>query len=152
MPAEIGRMLVHDRPTRTAVVLVRPLPALENTMAVTIATPSGRPLVEFEELRFAVLAPDDRAVIATAPIAIDPASVLGEVRLQVAAEARLAPERLSLDKPLVELGLDSVMISAVRRRLERTYGVPVPATLLWQRPTVAAVADYLLAELAVFDS
>jgi 6-methylsalicylic acid synthase len=64
----------------------------------------------------------------------------------------LAPEELNVDKPLVELGLDSVMITAVRRRLERRYGVRVPATLLWHRPTATAVADHLVTELSGFDN
>jgi 6-methylsalicylic acid synthase len=41
------------------------------------------------------------------------------------------------------MGVDSVMTVALRRRLERLYRLTLPATLLWNQPTVAAIAQYL---------
>jgi 6-methylsalicylic acid synthase len=46
------------------------------------------------------------------------------------------------------MGLDSVMTQIIRGRLERQFRVSLPATLLWNRPTVQAIGDFL-AELLV---
>ncbi|WP_406674782.1 acyl carrier protein [Nonomuraea sp. N2-4H] len=56
---------------------------------------------------------------------------------------RLTPDALAIRRPLVEQGLDSVMTVMVRRRLERRFGCRLPATLLWQQPTIAAIAAHL---------
>ncbi|WP_433226071.1 type I polyketide synthase [Actinomadura formosensis] len=66
-----------------------------------------------------------------------------DVGAQISAEMRLPPESLDPRRPLADQGLDSVMTVAVRRRLERRFGVKLPPTLLWQRPTVLAVAGHL---------
>jgi 6-methylsalicylic acid synthase len=44
---------------------------------------------------------------------------------------------------LIEQGLDSVMTVIIRRGLERQFGHKLPATLLWQQPTVTAIAEHL---------
>jgi 6-methylsalicylic acid synthase len=66
-----------------------------------------------------------------------------EVRAQIADEMRLSAEHLDPRRPLGEQGLDSVLTLAVRRRLERRFGQSLPAALLWQEPTVSAIADHL---------
>lgn len=63
---------------------------------------------------------------------------------QVAAETRLPLAELDMHRPLSELGVDSVMATIVRRQLERRFGLGLPATLLWEHPTVSAIAEYLL--------
>lgn len=76
------------------------------------------------------------------------AVLVEEVRQQVAGEMKIAPDDLDLRRPLLEMGLDSVLTVSVRRRLERIFRLPLPATLLWNRPTVVAIAE-LLVELLV---
>jgi 6-methylsalicylic acid synthase len=76
--------------------------------------------------------------------------LLGEVSGQVAGEMKLAVEELDIHRPLIEMGLDSVMTQIVRARLERRFRVSLPATLLWNRPTVQAISDFL-AELLTPD-
>jgi 6-methylsalicylic acid synthase len=66
-----------------------------------------------------------------------------QVRTQVSTEMRLPAADLDPHRPLVELGLDSIMTLAVRQRLQRQLRVSLPSTLLWNRPTVAAVGEYL---------
>ncbi|WP_423834069.1 acyl carrier protein [Streptomyces manipurensis] len=46
------------------------------------------------------------------------------------------------------MGMDSVMTVAAGRRLERLFRLTLPATLLWNRPTVRAIAEYLAECLA----
>ncbi|MFC5183320.1 type I polyketide synthase [Actinomadura harenae] len=69
-----------------------------------------------------------------------------EVRRQVAEETRLSVDDVDADRPVAEMGVDSVMTVRIRRGIERRFRVPLPATLFWDRPTVEAVAR-LLAEL-----
>jgi 6-methylsalicylic acid synthase len=71
-----------------------------------------------------------------------------EVATQVAAEMKLALDELDVRRPLVEMGLDSVMTQVIRGRLERQFRVSLPATLLWNKPTVQAVSDFLVELLA----
>jgi 6-methylsalicylic acid synthase len=69
-----------------------------------------------------------------------------QIRREVAAETKLAAAELDPRQPLVEMGLDSVMTVRIRHGLQRRFGLPLPATLFWDRPTIDAVAS-LLAEV-----
>ncbi len=80
------------------------------------------------------------------------AALLAEVGDQVAAELKLGPGELDVRRPLAELGLDSVLTQAIRRRLETRLRLGLPATLLWEHRTVAAVADYLAGRLSEEDT
>ena len=73
--------------------------------------------------------------------------LLTEVAGQVAAEMRTAAADLDVHRPLADAGLDSVMFLIVRRRLAQRFRLDLPATLLWTRPTVAAIADHLAGAL-----
>ncbi|GAA4004539.1 type I polyketide synthase [Allokutzneria multivorans] len=46
-------------------------------------------------------------------------------------------------RALSELGVDSLLASAVRVELEKAVGVALPATLLWNYPSVGAIVGYL---------
>ncbi|MFC9249786.1 type I polyketide synthase [Amycolatopsis thailandensis] len=46
-------------------------------------------------------------------------------------------------RALTEAGVDSLLASALRVRLERETGVALPATLLWNHPTPAAITGFL---------
>lgn len=70
-------------------------------------------------------------------------ALVEKVRREVASEIKLAPEEIEPQRPLLEMGMDSVMTVAVRRRLERHFHLTLPATLLWNRPTVTEIAGYL---------
>jgi 6-methylsalicylic acid synthase len=70
--------------------------------------------------------------------------VTAGVREQVAAELNLAADSVEAKRPLVELGVDSVMTVALRVRLQRHYGIELPPTILWSAPTVAALAAHIV--------
>lgn len=76
----------------------------------------------------------------------------GDLRAQVAAELGAAPEDIELKRPLSEMGIDSVMTVALRIRLRRRYGVDLPPTILWNRPTIGALAAHLAGRLAAPES
>ncbi|HEV2149465.1 MAG TPA: acyl carrier protein, partial [Longimicrobiaceae bacterium] len=73
----------------------------------------------------------------------------GHVREQVARVLRLAPARVEADRPLRALGLDSLMAIELRNRLEASLGVPVPATAIWNYPTVGALVPFLAQRMEV---
>jgi 6-methylsalicylic acid synthase len=75
-------------------------------------------------------------------------ALLAEVSRLAQDELKLGPGELDVRRPLAELGLDSLLTQAVRRRLERQVRLALPATLLWEHRTVAALADYLAERLA----
>ena len=65
------------------------------------------------------------------------------LREQVAAVLRLSVERVPEDKVLRSLGLDSLMALELRNRLERHLRLKLSATLVWNYPTISALAAHL---------
>jgi acyl transferase domain-containing protein/acyl carrier protein len=55
---------------------------------------------------------------------------------------------LETGRPLVELGADSIMAVELRDTLARDLAIPLPATLIFDHPTLDAVIAHLVAELA----
>lgn len=73
--------------------------------------------------------------------------MVGVVRAAVASVLRIGdPARLRRDQPLLELGFDSLMAVELRDVLRRGLALDrkLPATLVFDHPTVAAIANYLL--------
>jgi pyruvate dehydrogenase E2 component (dihydrolipoamide acetyltransferase) len=58
--------------------------------------------------------------------------------------ARDAPD---YRRPLRSLGLTSILSVALCKGLERDLGIPVPVTLVWNHPTIAAIANHLATHL-----
>lgn len=156
MPAHIDRMAVRAGAPSRAVVHVRLVE--DSTVDVVIADPDGTVLAEFGGMRFAVPdgaseeeTPAGPAVVGTRWTGLPPEDLhdvlLTEVRGQVAYETRLPVAEVNVRMPLAEMGLDSVMTLHIRRRLEQMFGVSLPTTLLWNHPSVTAIAGYLADEL-----
>ncbi|ORC09206.1 polyketide synthase [Mycobacterium persicum] len=61
----------------------------------------------------------------------------------IAAELRLQETELDTDRPFAELGLNSLMAMAIRREAEQFVGIELSATMLFNHPTVALLAQYL---------
>ncbi|WP_433496289.1 type I polyketide synthase [Sphaerimonospora sp. CA-214678] len=70
-----------------------------------------------------------------------------EIARHVAAETRRATGEVDPRRALSEMGLDSVMSSRVRHALQRQFGIALPVTLFWDRPTIDAVAEWLIERL-----
>ncbi len=75
-------------------------------------------------------------------------TVLDLVRSRVAAAlAHPDPGAVDPDRPFVELGFDSLTSVELRNRLSADTGLRLPAALVFNRPTVTGVAEFLLREL-----
>ncbi|MFI0406066.1 acyltransferase domain-containing protein [Actinomadura sp. 3N508] len=53
------------------------------------------------------------------------------------------PGDVETRRPLAELGLDSIMALMIRNRAERAFGLRIPATALWNHPTIDALTTFL---------
>ncbi len=69
------------------------------------------------------------------------------LRELIAGPIKLAPEQIEVDRRLEEYGIDSVLIRAFNARLEQVLP-GVPASVLFEYPTVRALAAYLVSTRA----
>jgi thioester reductase-like protein len=74
--------------------------------------------------------------------------MLNVVRDKVARVLGTSPSRIEVDKPLMDLGLDSLMGVELRNWIEGELKLSLPVVELMQGPTVNRLTDLLLAQLA----
>jgi acyl transferase domain-containing protein/acyl carrier protein len=86
-----------------------------------------------------------RSYLATLPDPERLAVLLEKVQAEVATVLHLAePSAVPADQPLGDIGLDSLLSMELRNRLSASAEVPLPATLAFDYPTPAAIAEMLL--------
>jgi NADPH:quinone reductase-like Zn-dependent oxidoreductase/acyl carrier protein len=71
------------------------------------------------------------------------------VRQQVAQVLGLAVNRIDVHKPLRNMGIDSLMTLELRNRLESGTGLKLPATLIFNYPTVTALTGNLAEKMGI---
>ncbi|HKR13049.1 MAG TPA: acyl carrier protein, partial [Pyrinomonadaceae bacterium] len=71
------------------------------------------------------------------------------VRGEVAWVLRLSPKDIPSDAFFSDLALDSLRSLELRNRLEHGLNLTLPATLVWQFPTVASLAPHLAEKLGL---
>ena len=102
------------------------------------------------------------AVRASSPFLSELAALPADERrpylLQYLSDMVVAALKLRTGEPidarqrLFDIGLDSIMALELKDRLERALGVPLSATLLFVRPTLDALADYILTDVVPPDT
>ncbi|MEU4573594.1 beta-ketoacyl synthase N-terminal-like domain-containing protein [Nonomuraea sp. NPDC023979] len=152
MVVHIDEVALTGTPPDTVIIDAAVDPAADDTVLALLADADGHVIGHLTGLRYPVIdapvaAEDDLQEPAESLAGLSPeklrAYVLDETRAEIASVMRLAPADLAIRRPLVEQGLDSVMTVMVRRRLDKRFGCRLPATLLWQQPTISAIADHL---------
>ncbi|WP_204044364.1 phosphopantetheine-binding protein, partial [Acrocarpospora phusangensis] len=153
MVVHIDEMVLTGMPPSTVIIDAAVDSAADDTVRALLADVDGRVVGHLTGLRYPVIdaplqAEEDLGGPAESFAGLAPEDlrerVLPQIGAEIATVMRLAPEDLSIRRPLVEQGLDSVMTVMVRRRLEKRFGCRLPATLLWQQPTISAIADRLV--------
>jgi acyl transferase domain-containing protein len=92
------------------------------------------------------LVPAPRPAARTAPVApgSEPAEVLALTRAEIAfVLGHDGGERIDLDRNFRDLGFDSLMAVELRNRLKAATGMELPAGVVFDYPTPAALAGYL---------
>jgi acyl carrier protein len=67
---------------------------------------------------------------------------------KLAEALALAPDIIDIHRPFAEYGLDSLAAVGVTGELEEWMDILLPATLLWDYPTIHAISHYLAAEVS----
>ncbi|MFJ3584288.1 SDR family NAD(P)-dependent oxidoreductase, partial [Streptomyces sp. NPDC090127] len=123
-----------------SIPLLRALPEAVQALEEPAATGSGAPDSAAETLR---------ASLAGRPEGEQNHLLTELVRAEIAAVlGHSGPEDVPAGKALKDLGLDSMSAVTLRNRLGAATGLRLPATLVFDHPTPAAVAAVLRAELA----
>jgi phthiocerol/phenolphthiocerol synthesis type-I polyketide synthase A len=95
--------------------------------------------------------PDSTSAVASTWAQMPAENMLSELenglRSILARELRMPDTELDLNRPFAELGLNSVMAMSVRRETEKFVGIELSATMLWNHPTIAALAGHLAKKL-----
>jgi acyl carrier protein len=80
------------------------------------------------------------------------ALLLDHIRRQASQVLSLHnPDAIDPDQPLQSMGLDSLMAVELRNKLGNSAGKTLPATLLFEYPTLHALADYLSTEVFMLE-
>ncbi|MFF1476313.1 type I polyketide synthase [Streptomyces sp. NPDC058301] len=108
------------------------------------AAPAPAPVVAVSAA--AVARPEAGRTVEDAPAADRP--VVDRVAAHVAAVLKMRVARLDVNKRFNQLGMDSLMATELRKRLEKELGVALPMTRLVRETTTASLARELEAEIA----
>jgi acyl transferase domain-containing protein/SAM-dependent methyltransferase len=132
-------LTVGDRPRASAPSSVVVMPQVERAAAEP-AVELALPKVSDLRRRLAESPPDERHKL-----------LVTVTRTQVTQTLRLDPRQpVDRHRGLMDLGIDSLMAVELRDRLTRTLGLErkLPATLIFDFPTIEAIASYLGRSLA----
>ena len=162
MPCELATVAVAPTPPAVGVISVLLVDLGDDgqttVVDIDVADTAGNVVATLAGVRFGAVdhqaAPaqaDDEATESLLELSAPelPADVLGVVCEVAAGEIGVDEAELDARAPLAELGADSVILTAIRRRLEKRFGIPMPTNVLWNRPSAAALADYVTDHVCV---
>lgn len=78
-------------------------------------------------------------------------AIEGWIAWQIAERVRMEPQRIDPEQPVFRYGLDSLAAADLALAVEKELNRSLPVTMLWEQPTIRAVARYLSSELASSD-
>ncbi|WP_186002492.1 type I polyketide synthase [Mycobacterium sp. KBS0706] len=115
-----------------------------------ISDPAARPLPVLSRLTNDVAS--DEAPSGADPWASVPQEALldwlvTDIQRIVAGELRCSPTDVLPKRSLVDMGADSLIMVVLRIRLAQQYKIEMPPTLIWNHPTVEAIARYVRGSL-----
>ncbi|MBW8821095.1 MAG: SDR family NAD(P)-dependent oxidoreductase, partial [Streptomyces sp.] len=155
MPTDLGLALFD-----TAVAQSEPQPVLVRLSTATLREQAAagllpalyRGLVRTPSRRIAHDTADDVPALARDLAGLSAAeqenALLHLVRVQVAAVlGHSSPELVDADRAFKDLGFDSLTAVELRNRLVAASGLPLPATLVFDRPTPVLLARFLGAQV-----
>jgi acyl transferase domain-containing protein/NADPH:quinone reductase-like Zn-dependent oxidoreductase/NADP-dependent 3-hydroxy acid dehydrogenase YdfG/acyl carrier protein len=112
----------------------------------------GKPQREAPRHTPAIAADDLRARLEREPAGNRRALLMAQLERKAAQVLDLAPgRRIEPLRPLKELGLDSLMAVELRNALNLMLACPLPATLLFDYPSLDALAHYLAEKVLALD-
>jgi hypothetical protein len=88
----------------------------------------------------------------TDPAAARSARLHDYLRDLVASLLRHPIDAVGIDTGFFQLGMDSIVALELRRRLAAAVGFPVPASMIFEHPTVARLARHVLTTAGLADS
>lgn len=118
-------------PARTTAPVAQPTPAPAPAPVVAVSAAAARPTVDLP--------------VESAPATGRP--VVERVAAHVAAVLKMRVARLDVNKRFNQLGMDSLMATELRKRLEKELGVALPLTRLVRETTTASLARELESEI-----
>jgi acyl carrier protein len=122
-------------PGADQVPFLRDLPDVRRHARDQGTSAGGSPEVGELRQRLAGLPAAERERVLAGLVRAEAAAVLGYT----------SPEAIEPDRAFRDLGFDSLTAVELRNRLTAATGLPLPATLIFDYPTPAALAEYLLA-------
>jgi acyl carrier protein len=78
---------------------------------------------------------------------LDLPEVLSWLTLKFADWLEVAPDELEATQPISSYGLDSISAVTLSVQLEEELGVELDTAVLWDRPTLASLAEHLSGKL-----
>lgn len=77
--------------------------------------------------------------------------VVDYLREQVAAVMEVPVSKVIAGHPLGNLGIDSLRGNELTSNLQRSLGISLPTTLIWNHPTILQIGDYILDRMEMED-
>lgn len=74
-------------------------------------------------------------------------SIVVEAALRVVGDESITAESIPMSEPLLELGIDSLGAVEFRNHLTSQLGVKLPATTLFDYPTLEAISDFVVTQV-----
>ncbi|MFJ9456859.1 type I polyketide synthase [Kitasatospora sp. NPDC101447] len=130
-----GRMAAGARPRGEVPTMFRAL--LPGGRRTASATGTGAATMTALAARLTELRETDRLRHVVDLVRTEAAAILGHA----------SPQAVAADRDFHDLGIDSLTALELRNRLTAVTGLRLPATLVFDHPTPAAIADLVLAEV-----